>query len=196
MKDDLAIVKPTLFLSVPRLYSRFYEVLTAKFNEVKGMTKKALDYALSTKLDNLKSTGVYTHRIYDMVFFAKTREALGGRVRLMVSGSAPLLPEVQNFLKVCMCAPLLEGYGQTESTGAMLITNAEDPVVSHVGGPVVKLHLFSVVSKLNWSTFLKCSIVRLIKMLREILPLEVRSGAEDQESFQDIIMMKSRLSKL
>jgi long-chain acyl-CoA synthetase len=45
----------------------------------------------------------------------------------MVSGGAPLLPEVQNFLKVCMCAPLCEGYGQTESTGAMFFTDGDDP---------------------------------------------------------------------
>jgi long-chain acyl-CoA synthetase len=36
-----------------------------------------------------------------------------------------------------MAAPLLEGYGQTESTGASFITYAEDPEVGHVGGPVV-----------------------------------------------------------
>lgn len=92
LKDDLAIVKPTIFLSVPRLYSRFYDVLKGKFNEVQGFTKSALDYALNTKLKNLKESGVYTHSIYDKIFFAKTREALGGRVRIMISGSAPLLP--------------------------------------------------------------------------------------------------------
>jgi len=107
LKDDLVVVKPTIFISVPRLFSRFYDVLKGKFEEVTGMTRKALFYALETKLANLKSTGVYTHQVYDRVFFAKTREALGGRVRIMVSGSAPLLPEVQNFLKVCMCAPLV-----------------------------------------------------------------------------------------
>lgn len=137
LKDDLAIVKPTIFLSVPRLYSRFYDVLKAKFAELTGFTKTALDYALNTKLENLKSTGTYTHKVYDRVFFAKTREALGGRVRLMISGSAPLLPEVQNMLKVCMCAPLVEGYGQTETTGGYCLTYANDPEVRHVGGPIV-----------------------------------------------------------
>ena len=107
LKDDLAVVKPTIFISVPRLFSRFYEVLKGKFQEVTGMARTALFYALETKMANLKSSGVYTHQVYDRIFFAKTKEALGGRVRLMVSGSAPLLPEVQDFLKVCMCAPLL-----------------------------------------------------------------------------------------
>lgn len=54
----------------------------------------------------------------------------------MISGSAPLLPEVQHFLKVVLCAPLVEGYGQTESTGALLFSSAGDPAVKMVGGPV------------------------------------------------------------
>jgi long-chain acyl-CoA synthetase len=77
---------------VPRLFSRFYDVLKQKFNEQQGFTKTMLEYALETKLTNLKKTGVYTHRLYDRIFFAKTKEALGGRCRLMISGSAPLLP--------------------------------------------------------------------------------------------------------
>jgi long-chain acyl-CoA synthetase len=50
IKDDLAIVKPTVFLSVPRLFSRFYDVLKQKFAEVQGFTKTALEYALNSKL--------------------------------------------------------------------------------------------------------------------------------------------------
>jgi long-chain acyl-CoA synthetase len=42
LKDDLAIAKPTIFLSVPRLFSRFYDVLKQKFSEQQGMTKTAL----------------------------------------------------------------------------------------------------------------------------------------------------------
>jgi long-chain acyl-CoA synthetase len=144
LKDDLALVKPTLFVSVPRLYSRFYDVIKAKFNEVGGMTKVGLDHALAVKLKNVTTNGGYTHRVYDPIFFNKTKQALGGRVRLMISGSAPLLPEVQNFLKVVMEAPLIEGYGQTESTGAAFIGDSSDPVVRHVGGPTVNYIIYIV----------------------------------------------------
>jgi long-chain acyl-CoA synthetase len=72
-----------------------------------------LDYALNTKLQNVKTTGQYWHQVYDRIFFNKTKQALGGRCRLMIGGGAPMLPEVQNFLKVTMCCPLIEGYGQT-----------------------------------------------------------------------------------
>jgi long-chain acyl-CoA synthetase len=50
LKDDLAIVQPTVFLSVPRLFSRFYDVLQQKFKELQGFTKTALEYALKSKL--------------------------------------------------------------------------------------------------------------------------------------------------
>ena len=144
IKDDLALVQPTIFVSVPRLFSRFYDVLNAKLKEQTGYTKTALDYAVRTKLSNVQSSGSYTHKVYDPIFFSKTKQALGGKCRLMISGSAPLLPDVHNFLKIAMCCPLLEGYGQTENTGAGFITDAFDPVTRHVGGPVVIFSLYSV----------------------------------------------------
>lgn len=53
----------------------------------------------------------------------------------MISGSAPLLPKVHAFMKVIACAPLIEGYGQTESTGASFVAAGGDPMCGHVGGP-------------------------------------------------------------
>ena len=137
LKDDIALVKPTIFVSVPRLYSRFYDALKGKLNEQTGYTKTALDYAIKTKLTNLQSSGSYTHKVFDSVFFNKTKQALGGRCRLMISGSAPLLPDVHNFMKIVMCCPLLEAYGQTENTGAAFVSDALDPLTTHVGGPGV-----------------------------------------------------------
>lgn len=136
IKDDLALVKPTIFVSVPRLFSRFHDIIKKKFDDLQGYTKTAVEYGLRKKLNNVAKNGGYTHKIYDPLFFNKTKAALGGRVRLMISGSAPLLPEVHKFMKVVMCAPLIEGYGQTESTGASFITNSMDPEVGHIGGPV------------------------------------------------------------
>ena len=44
-------------------------------------------------------------------------------------------------MKIAMCCPLVEGYGQTENTGAGFITDAFDPQTGHVGGPMVTLSL-------------------------------------------------------
>jgi long-chain acyl-CoA synthetase len=56
----------------------------------------------------------------------------------MASGSAPLLPNIHSFMKVVVACPLMEGYGQTESTGASFGTLARDPMTGHVGGPTVR----------------------------------------------------------
>jgi long-chain acyl-CoA synthetase len=111
IKEDLAELKPTVFPSVPRLWSRMFDVISAQFKEQTGLKAKLIARALATKLENLRKTASVTHPIYDALVFKKTKAVLGGRVRLMVTGSAPIASNVIDFLKVCFCSPILEGYG-------------------------------------------------------------------------------------
>ena len=113
IKEDIALVRPTIFVSVPRLFNRFYEAMTKKFSEVPFYLKPLVNHGLNVKLKNSTKNGGYTHRVYDPLVFNKTKAAFGGRIRAMVSGSAPLRPEVYKFLKVVVGIPFLEGYGQT-----------------------------------------------------------------------------------
>lgn len=53
----------------------------------------------------------------------------------MCTGSAPISTDTLNFLKVCCCCPIIEGYGQTESMGASFLTRKNDTTYGHVGGP-------------------------------------------------------------
>lgn len=55
---------------------------------------------------------------------------------MMVTGSAPISADVLNFLKIAFCAPIHEGYGQTESSAASCLTSGFDPEAGHVGGPL------------------------------------------------------------
>ena len=68
---------------------------------------------------------------------------LGGKVRIMITGSAPIAPEVLDFLKVCFCADIVEGYGLTETSGGSCVMIEGDPNTGIVGGPVqnVKIRL-------------------------------------------------------
>lgn len=56
----------------------------------------------------------YCHRI----IFKKVRKLLGGRVRMMLSGGAPLSADTQRFMNICFCCPVGQGYGLTETCGA------------------------------------------------------------------------------
>lgn len=135
LKDDLAVFKPTLFVSVPRLFNRFYDTILSGVKEKSSFAQSLFKRGIETKKDNLKEESAYTHWLYDRLVFGKLKAIMGGRVRLMVTGSAPISQEALDFLKVAFCAPLLEGYGQTEATALEFITYRQDPDAGHVGGP-------------------------------------------------------------
>lgn len=142
-----------MFASVPRIYNRFYDGMKTKFDQATGLQKMLLDKALSTKMENVLSSGSFSHSLYDKLVFSKTREAMGGRLRLMTSGSAPILPHVHSFMKVVMACPLIEGFGQTETTGVTFATDALDPTTGHVGGPTVCVDLRRATSSSSWKIF-------------------------------------------
>lgn len=77
--------------------------------------------------------------VYDRTVFNKTKDIFGGKCRFLASGSAPLTTDVHYFMKAISCAPVMEGYGQTESTGVSFMSAARDAEVGHVGGPSVIL---------------------------------------------------------
>ena len=86
------------------------------------------------KLSKLEANGDPTHFLYDRLVFNKFKAALGGRVRFLLTGSAPISKDVINFLKIAFCAPIYEGYGQTETCAASCLTFSIDGESGHVGG--------------------------------------------------------------
>jgi len=134
--DDLKALRPTYFPSVPRLFNRIHDKIQAGLKEKTAVQQMLFNRAVSGKLRHLASGAHYTHSLWDPLVFNKIRALLGGRVKGMVTGSAPISADVLNFLKICFCAPIHEGYGQTESSAASTITSAFDPQAGHVGGPL------------------------------------------------------------
>ncbi len=65
LKDDLTELKPTIFVSVPRLYNRFYDGMVAKMKELKGMKSTIANKGLKSKLKRLERTGDPTLPMYD-----------------------------------------------------------------------------------------------------------------------------------
>ena len=92
--------------------------------------------AYAAKKANYDASGTITHPLWDRLLFSKVSAVLGGRVRLMVSGSAPISPDVLEFLRLAFSCPVVEGYGSTESCAGTTITVADDRTAGHVGCPV------------------------------------------------------------
>ena len=144
--DDAQALKPTVFVSVPRLYNRIYDKVIAGAEAAGGLKKKLFHMALNSKLQNLHQTATVTHSFWDKLVFAKPKAILGGNVRVMLTGAAPIASHVHDALKCIFCVPIAEGFGMTESCGATCISRLDDPVTGHVGGPVgcAEIKLISV----------------------------------------------------
>jgi len=75
-----------VFASVPRVYNRIYDKVIQSVTAKGGISLKLFNLALKTKTDNLKR-GQLTHWLWDKLVFAKVREKLGGRVKVMLTGA-------------------------------------------------------------------------------------------------------------
>ena len=119
-------VKPTVFPSVPRVYEKVHTAVVAKFDAETGAKRKLIDWALGVgrQVSELRRAGkpvppvlAFKHRLADRLVYAKVKERLGGRLRLAISGGAPLSPEIAEFFHAIDIL-LVEGYGLTECTTA------------------------------------------------------------------------------
>mmetsp|Transcript_37100 Transcript_37100/g.58393 ORF Transcript_37100/g.58393 Transcript_37100/m.58393 type:complete len:733 (-) Transcript_37100:39-2237(-) len=132
--EDISILKPTLFASVPRIFNRIYDKTMATITA--SPLKKALfDMAFANKLQNFQNNGSVVHPFWDGLIFGKVREKLGGRVRALITGSAPISTDVLNFLRICFSCHVLEGYGQTEGCSMGVLGLRGDTTGGCIGPP-------------------------------------------------------------
>jgi long-chain acyl-CoA synthetase len=136
LTEDIQVLKPTFFISVPRLYNRIYGKVQDKFKAATGFKGWLINRAVASKSYYFKNGDGVHHRVYDALVFNRVKAMLGGKVRFMLTGSAPIAPEVLDFLKICFCCDILEGYGMTESSAGSFTTILNDTNSGSVGGPI------------------------------------------------------------
>lgn len=139
--DDLKLLRPTSFTSVPRLFNRFGGVIKSQTVEAAGFKGALSRHVVSTKMANLKNSdpakATNRHFLYDRIWGSKVAGALGlDRTSVMVSGSAPLDPDLHHFLRVVMGNTILQGYGLTETYACSLAQSPGDYTVGNCGGPM------------------------------------------------------------
>ncbi len=123
--DNLKEVKPNFFTSVPRLLEKVYIKLQGAAANLDGWKKtlynNALDFANNFSSEKEYSLGDKLKRaLYDKLIYKKWREALGGNCEGIVTGAAALNPLLARVF-TCAGIPVMEGYGQTESSPVISI---------------------------------------------------------------------------
>ena len=145
ISDNLREVKPHIITVVPRLIEKIYDKIFAKGAELKGIKRKLFFWALNLgfQYEPYGANGAWYQsklKLARKLIFSKWREALGGRIQMIVSGSAALSPRLA---KVFSAAGLkiMEGYGLTE-TAPVIAVNRESGrywKIGTVGKPIVNI---------------------------------------------------------
>jgi long-chain acyl-CoA synthetase len=137
--EDLGELKPTIFCAVPRVLDRVYSGLTQKISTGGFLKKTLFNFAYSYKLNNMKKGHKHAAAspLLDKVVFDKVKQGLGGHVRVILSGAAPLSKHVESYLRVVTCSHVLQGYGLTETcAGTFVSLPNELDMLGTVGPPV------------------------------------------------------------
>lgn len=133
--DDVAALQPTVFISVPRILTRIVDGIKARLRDGNFVKRTIFDFAYRQKVNALRTRGELRHWIWDRFVFGTVRALLGGHVKAILTGSAPVSPDTLEFIRVCFGCEVYEGYGQTETCAASSLTIINDWSVGHVGVP-------------------------------------------------------------
>ena len=141
---DIRIVRPTVMTGVPRVYEKLHARVVAKAHEEGGLKRAIFGWASGVAMKRgvtlsaekkLSPWLALQSAIAERLVFRRIREGVGGRARLLVSGSAPLSPPLaQWFYGVGLT--LLEGYGLTETSPVIAAPTLEHVRFGTVGRPL------------------------------------------------------------
>ncbi|KAH9730863.1 Long chain acyl-CoA synthetase 1 [Citrus sinensis] len=159
LRDDLMELKPTLLAGVPRVFEKIHEGretflgigIKKALEELRPLRRRIFDalykyiimmpmvvVLMCSKLAwmNMGYKQREASPLADLLAFRKVKARLGGRLRLVISGGAPLSTEVEEFLRVTCCAFLVQGYGLTETCGPTTVCFPDEMCMVGTVGPV------------------------------------------------------------
>ncbi|KAA0709774.1 Long-chain-fatty-acid--CoA ligase 1 [Triplophysa tibetana] len=134
LMDDLTTLKPTVFPVVPRLLNRMFDKIYGQANT--PLKRRVLEFAFRRKEAEMKSGIMRRDSLWDKIIFKKVQASVGGHVRMMLTGAAPISAPVLTFLRAALGCQFYEGYGQTECTAGSTTTLPGDWTAGHVGAPL------------------------------------------------------------
>jgi long-chain acyl-CoA synthetase len=140
----LSVVRPTLMCAPPRIFEKVYNRTVTSARSAGGAKAKIFDWAVGVGRKRVaaqqagKPVGfalAAQYAIAEKLVFSKLQERLGGRLRVLVSGSAPLSRDIAEFFAAANL-PIMEGYGLTESSAGNFVNRLDKLKIGTVGLPL------------------------------------------------------------
>ncbi|XP_011881696.1 PREDICTED: long-chain-fatty-acid--CoA ligase 4 isoform X1 [Vollenhovia emeryi] len=132
-KGDASVLHPTCLTAVPLILDRISKGINEKVKKSGPFRQAIFNFAYEYKLKWTKRG--YETPLFDKYIFGAAKQVLGGRVRLVLSGGAPLSPDTHNQVKLCLCVTVTQGYGLTETTSCATVMDMHDRTTGRVGAP-------------------------------------------------------------
>ncbi len=149
LMENLGKVKPSLLCAAPRVYEKVYNAVITSGTAEGGLKAKIFRWAIATgrKAVRLEQAGkpvpatlTAQRKLAHKLVYSKLHQRLGGNIRILVSGAAPLAPEIAEFF-AAVGLPISEGYGMTESSAANFVNRPERVKIGTVGQPLGDLEI-------------------------------------------------------
>jgi long-chain acyl-CoA synthetase len=143
LADDLITIRPTIIVSVPRIFERIYNAIYSKLQTASPLRRKLFENAVDigwARFQHQQGRGPWSRKfllwpIFKLLVANKLLGRLGGRIRLAVSGGAALSPKVSRVF-IALGLPLTQGYGMTETSPVVSINRVDNNLPATVGQPL------------------------------------------------------------
>jgi len=143
-KGDASELRPSIMPAVPEISERIRKAVMANVAEMNPFRRTLFNFAYKYKLRHKKNN--MPTPLWDRLIFSKTKNLLGGRLRVFISGGAPLDVKTQRFINICLCTDVTAGYGLTETSAGGSLQDMFDNRCGNAG------HLLdsSMIKLLDW----------------------------------------------
>lgn len=138
--EDMAMVKPTFLVAVPRIFNKVYDTIVTRVNEAGGLKKKLFDAGVAAGKEKRRLAGqgkssLLTNlkfKLIDKIVFQKIRDLFGGRLKGSITGSAAMNPEISRFF-FDIGIPLYDVYGLSETSPGITANHPDCYRIGSVG---------------------------------------------------------------
>lgn len=143
LQEDLVSIRPSVLISVPRIYERVYAAIQAKLEKRSALSRFVFNFAVEVgysrfEFQQKRGPKRLSHLLWPLLNKLVAKEVmnkLGGRLRLAMGGGAPLSTEVSRMF-IGLGLPILQGYGMTECSPVASTNSINDNVPSSVGNVI------------------------------------------------------------
>ncbi len=141
--DDLLEIKPTILISVPRIFEKVYAKIQDKLHAGPKIRRRLFHLAMNAGWKKFEheqgrapwSPSLLLWPLYEKLVAGKIQEKLGGRLRTAISGGAPLSENIAQMF-IGLGVPIIQGYGLTETSPTIPATPPPDNIPASVGVPL------------------------------------------------------------